>query len=411
MTMTDQLVRDGVYVGPIFDSDTHVQEGGLEFMAEYLPKELHENWLPAEKVGPSGEFGLHVGNRILLNAEANSEGLVPPPGKLREWLAAVAKGESNVSGWIKPTAYMTDRDARLSKMDDFGVEGSLLFPGMFIATFGELQENPESNAVLHAYNEWLNDRWGFAYKDRLYSVPVLSLWDMDSSIREAEWLIKRGVRAVCMPMGPAHNKSPAHPDFDPIWSRLNDAGVAVTFHVAEARFMHPIIRAWGEKPLQGRRTGQTAWQWMFCYSELPIQMMLANIVYHNFFARFPNIKIASVENGANWVPPFLHKMDKMRGMARNGYWPCGQLKERPSTIFKNNCFVVAYPEDNVAKIVEEIGTSSCILMGSDYPHAEGVEEPRSFYSNALTTLKADDVRAIMYGNGRRLISTRPGAAA
>jgi predicted TIM-barrel fold metal-dependent hydrolase len=406
MTISEELVRDGAYVGPIFDSDTHIQEGGLEFFHEYLPKDLHKDWLPAERVGPTGEFGLHIGDRILLNAEANPDGLVPPPGKLREWLAAVAAGKSTVSGWMKPTEYMTNRDARLAKMNEFGVDACLLFPGMFIATFGALGENPESNTVVHAYNRWLNDKWGFAFTNRLYSVPVLSLWDMESSIREADWLIKQGARAVCMPMGPSGGKSPAHPHFDPVWSRLNEAGVAVTFHVSEANFMHPVIEQWGERPLQGRRTGQTAWQWMFCYSELPIQMTLANIIYHNFFERFPKLRIASVENGANWVPAFLKKMDKMRSMARNGYWPCGQLKERPSAIFKRNCFAVAYPEDDVAKIVEEIGGSSCILMGSDYPHAEGVCEPRDFYREALQQVPEADVRAIMFENGRRLIPTR-----
>ena len=167
--------------------------------------------------------------------------------------------------------------------------------------------------------------------------------------------------------------------------------------------MHPLIRAFGETPLQSRRTGQTAWQWMFCYSEIPVQMTLANIVYHNFFERFPNIRIVSAENGANWLPAFLEKMDKMRGMAKNGYWPRGQLKERPSRIFRRHCYVVAYPEDDVKGIVEKIGGSECLLMGSDYPHAEGVPTPRDFYHEALRELPAKDVVAIMHDNGRRLL--------
>ena len=134
-----------------------------------------------------------------------------------------------------------------------------------------------------------------------------------------------------------------------------------------------------------------------------MQITLANIIYHNFFARFPNIRIASVENGANWLPGFLEKMDKMRGMAKNGYWPCGQLAERPSNIFKRHCFAVAYPEDDVKGIVDRIGTAECILMGSDYPHAEGVPEPRDFYAEALTEVSDEDARAIMYDNGKRFM--------
>jgi predicted TIM-barrel fold metal-dependent hydrolase len=134
-----------------------------------------------------------------------------------------------------------------------------------------------------------------------------------------------------------------------------------------------------------------------------VQMTLANIVFNNFFARFPNIRIVSAENGANWLPAFLEKMDKMRGMAKNGYWPCGQLKDRPSRIFKQHCYVVAYPEDDVKTIVEKIGTADCLLMGSDYPHAEGVPTPLDFYKEALTSLSEAQVRGIMHDNGRRLL--------
>jgi predicted TIM-barrel fold metal-dependent hydrolase len=46
------------------------------------------------------------------------------------------------------------------------------------------------------------------------------------------------------------------------------------------------------------------------------------------------------------------------------------------------------------------------MMGSDYPHAEGVPEPRDFYTEALTALAPDQARAIMHDNGRRLLPSR-----
>jgi predicted TIM-barrel fold metal-dependent hydrolase len=391
------------YDGPIFDCDSHIWERDYDFMRQYLPQELHAEWLVARKVGPDGRFGLHIGDRMIENAESNAQGLVPPPGKLKEWLRAMKEGKSNVEGWGLPTEDMMEPAARLAKLDAFGVEGCILFVGEFVTTFGYLPQDATGLRVLHAYNEYLHDHWGFAYKDRIFTTGLLSLWDVDAAVAEARWLVERGVRVVCMPMGPAGGRSPAHPYFDPVWQVLNDAKVAVTFHVSEANFMHPMIREFGEQPLQSRRQGQTAWQWMFCYSELPVQITLANIIYHNFFERFPDIHIASVENGASWVPSFLEKMDKMRGMAKNGFWPCGQLKERPSAIFKRHCYVVAYPEDDVAGIVERIGTADCILMGSDYPHAEGVPEPRDFYTEALTSLSPETARAIMYDNGKRFM--------
>src|SRR3954447_6796098 len=72
------------YAGPIFDCDTHIYEHDFDFFKEYLPLQYHEKWLPARKVGNDGRFGLHIGNRKVENAESNAEGLVPPPGKLKE---------------------------------------------------------------------------------------------------------------------------------------------------------------------------------------------------------------------------------------------------------------------------------------------------------------------------------------
>ena len=302
-TATANPIATPAYQGPIFDSDTHVHEHDFDFFGEYLPKDLHAKWLLRRRDGAEG-FGLYIGERKVHNAEANRDGLVPPPGRLKEWLRAMKEGKSNVEGWIQPTRDMWDRDARVAKLDEFGVDGSIMYPGEFIATVGYYSPDATGNAVLSAYNRYFDERWGYNVRDRIYTTPVVSLWDLDSSLRETELVIRRGARIVVMPMGPAGGRSPADPYFDPIYSRLNEAGVAIAYHVSEATFMHPIIHAFGEQPLQSRRTGQTAWQWMFCYSEIPVQMTLANMVYSNFFERFPKIRIISAENGANWLPAF-----------------------------------------------------------------------------------------------------------
>jgi len=70
--------------------------------------------------------------------------------------------------------------------------------------------------------------------------------------------------------------------------------------------------------------------------------------------------------------------------------------------WNRHCFAVAYPEDDVKKIVEELGADS-ILMGSDFPHPEGVAKPRDFVEEALEGLAAADIEKIMYSNGRRML--------
>ena len=46
-------------------------------------------------------------------------------------------------------------------------------------------------------------------------------------------------------------------------------------------------------------------------------------------------------------------------------------------------------------------------MGSDYPHAEGVETPRMFADEACRTLSEETTRKIMYENGMRFMGLQP----
>lgn len=403
-----QEITPATYSGPIFDADTHLREKDWSFFKKYLPEAYKADWLVEPRVNADGKTQLFIGDRPIENYDS-ADGLMAPPGKLKEWLLAISTGKDIIEK-IPPAVDMYSRAERLEKLDEFGVEGSVLYVGDFVASFGLLgalaeEKGPDgANAVLHAYNQYLYDEWSFNADDRIYSTPVLSLWDLETSLKEADWLIERGVRIVVMPMGPAGGRAPADPYFDPLWNKLNDAHVAVSFHVSEANFMHPLLELWGEKPMQSRRTGQTAWQWMFSYSEIPVMMTMASFIYWNFFERFPNIRMCSAENGAEWLPRFLYKLDKMRGMTRNSFWPMGQLKERPSRIFKKHCFVVAYPEDNIAKIAADMGDDvSCLLMGSDYPHAEGVPTPRDFVTEGCGGLTQAQIDQIMFENGRRFL--------
>jgi predicted TIM-barrel fold metal-dependent hydrolase len=110
------------------------------------------------------------------------------------------------------------------------------------------------------------------------------------------------------------------------------------------------------------------------------------------------------EHGASWVSHMLTHMDKSRGMGRNGPWIGGPLDERPSRIFRQFVRVTPYPEDDIPKIVDDLGgDASCLVMGSDYPHAEGLAEPADF-AKLLDPLDDTTKRAIMRTNARELFA-------
>ncbi len=405
MTQTAEAVaaKTRCYTGPIFDADTHLYETEDAF-TRYMPKAFAEEWGPHYKVGDDGQYALYVGPRkVEISADyMTADNLIPPPGKLHEWLRAQKEGKSELEMRVPISAEMTGPEERVKYLDRWDVRSSIMYVGNFVSAISYYDDPAAAHAVFHAYNRWMLDQWSFDYQGRIYSCPIITLADVDKACEQAKWAVENGARLVLMPMGPFNNKAPAHPDHDPFWSILNEAGVSVVYHVSEAIYLKDHMAVWGE-PMQKSRLRQSAFVWMHGYSERPVIETISSFIFWNFFERYPNIKILSAENGAEWVPSTLVKMDKSRGMAKMGYWPGGQLKERPSKIFMRHVGVVAYPEDDIAKLIEQTGSADWLMMGSDYPHSEGVPEPRDFADEACRTITPEDTRKVMYENGMRFM--------
>jgi predicted TIM-barrel fold metal-dependent hydrolase len=97
----------------------------------------------------------------------------------------------------------------------------------------------------------------------------------------------------------------------------------------------------------------------------------------------------------------MKRLNKMRGMGRGGRWIGGPLKERPTDIFKRHIAVTPFAEDNVPEIAAKVGIE-CLVLGSDFPHAEGLATPQQFVAT-LQPMSDADIRKIMRDNGRALL--------
>lgn len=389
----------------ITDCDTHCYEPRDAF-TRYLPKAYLDRTLTPIR-DASGNERILAGGRI---ATFNSESglgfdMAYRPGSLKEMLKQMGSGNPEETYQPEPIRpEWLRRDARLPLLDEQGVDRCVVFPaGMALAAEHYVNDTDALYVNLHSFNRWYNEEWGFNRDGRIYATAVLSLRDLERGIALADEIIAAGAKFVLLPTGPAYGRSPGDPYFDPIWSRLNEAGVTVTFHIMPFWYFEAISPAWGHDN-DPAAWHMSAWQWMNVYGERPIIDTVSALIFDNVFGRFPNINCLVAEHGASWVPHMLSHMDKSRGMGRNGPWIGGKLTERPSAIFKQRVRVAPYPEDNVQTLVEQLdGDSSCLVMGSDFPHAEGVVEPIEFLKS-LGTLDDTTTRAIMYGNAEMLFA-------
>jgi predicted TIM-barrel fold metal-dependent hydrolase len=401
------MVNDDI--ATIFDADNHYWESSDAFTRHRDPRFLERGLRLAEV---DGKLKYFIGDRLhpILPGPGDQHAR-PRPGALFNYFAGKtdkgAVGDELTCEDPADHPEWFNRDARLKVMDEQGVEAAWLFPSHGVCIEGPMQPDIEASLeVLRAFNRWINDDWGFAYRDRLFGIPFLSLSDVDAAVSELEWCLERGARVVSLRNGPAFTregmKSPADPLFDPFWARVEEARVVVAPHAGYddgyREVDEAVARAWGYGSSQ--HDGDTSALNLF---EPFVQMVMKHRLVHDFagvlvaqqlFERFPGLRIAYIENGADWVGPLLHGLQVMA--AQNP----SMFTTSPVDQFIEHCWVAPFVEDSVEDLAKHLPVDR-ILFGSDWPHAEGMSHPKDFFAN-VTSFPIEAQRRIMVENAREL---------
>jgi predicted TIM-barrel fold metal-dependent hydrolase len=116
---------------------------------------------------------------------------------------------------------------------------------------------------------------------------------------------------------------------------------------------------------------------------------------HGLFERFPNVRVCLSEQGTVWLPYMLRKMDHAFLMGRKTKW--ATLDRRPSEVFTDHFVVAPFPEENVRRVVDEVGIKP-IVFGSDFPHGEGLAWPRQYASTQLAAFSEEEIKLVMRDN-------------
>lgn len=295
-----------------------------------------------------------------------------------------------------------NRDLRLALMDAQGIEAALMFPASAHDIEFEFADDIDAMyANVRAFNRWMYEEIGYAHENRMFLPPYVALADVDLAVAELEILLETGAPIIQIKSGHAHGgrgnpyggRSVADPVYDPFWARVNEAGVRVAAHLGGTDYQK-YGADWSEDP-DAVFGDFDAFQWVMYWGDRPAMELVAALVLHNFFGRFPDIRVCLAEQGTVWLPYILRKMDHAYLMGRKARW--GQLDERPSAVFRRHFVVAPFPEENVARVVHEVGIDP-IVFGSDFPHGEGLARPYQYVDTQLTSFSEDDQRRIMRDN-------------
>ena len=244
----------------MIDADNHYYETP-DCFTRHIESKYRERTLRAER-RPDGEFDVFVKGEPWTYFDPKYE-KTNRPGSLVEilhnrgnvdWKDSYSR-ENMLAGY-------QDRDARLSLMDSQGLEAAIMLPTLAVVVEQSIVDDVDlSYATLRSFNRWLEDEWGYAYQDRIFAPPLLSLLDLDQAVDELERVLALGARLVHLRAGPVAGRSPGDVHYDPFWARIQEAGVPVAFHLADSGYNQLLSHHWGE-PSSPPVREQSAFQWL-----------------------------------------------------------------------------------------------------------------------------------------------------
>ncbi len=384
-----------------FDADNHYYEA-MDAFTRHIEPEYARRAMQWAEVG--GKTRLLVGGKINRFIPDPTFSKLARPGALEEYFRGTAGGSvKELFGELEPVrpAYR-ERDERLKVMDELRLDGALFFPTLGVGMEQALRHDlPAMTAAFRAFNAWLAEDWGFHYAERIFAAPYLTLADVGNAVAQLEWVLERGARVVVMQAGPVWTdrgwKNPGDPLFGPFWARANEAGIVVAYHGGDT-FYSEITTWWGEsREIESFRGGLTRG----LLSPAAIADTLACMLVYRLFARYPRLRVAAIETGSDWLSP-LFKLLKKSYVQNPQLWA-----EDPRDTFRRHVWISPFHENDLAELKDMLGPER-IMLGSDWPHVEGLAEPLAFVKDLQEAGYTDDeIQLVVHDNAAALV--RPAA--
>ena len=382
---------------PLFDADNHLYETE-DALTRHLPEEYRG---AIEYVQVRGRTKIAIRGQISEYIPNPTFEVVARPGAMEEYYRVGnpdGKSRREIFGEsMRSIPAFREPAPRLELMDELGIGKTLMFPTLASLIEERMRDDPELiHAVIHSLNEWLYETWSFNYKDRIFTTPVITLPIVEKAIEELNWCVERGARAILVRPAPVPgyggSRSFALPEFDPFWKRVVETGVLVTMHSSDSGYTR-YSQDWEGANREFLPFKPDVFRMVADWR--PIQDSVAAWVCHGALFRFPDLKIAVIENGATWLEPLLKTLaDLYKKMPQ-------QFDGDPVVAIKRSVYISPFWEEDMAELSALIGADH-VLFGSDYPHPEGLADPVT-YVDELTKLSEADQAKIMGGNLARIL--------
>jgi predicted TIM-barrel fold metal-dependent hydrolase len=299
-------------------------------------------------------------------------------------------------GWHAPGAF--DSVERSAALDDLGFARQLVF-----STYAGVQ---------YLWHEDVEVRYGgcrahnramaaFCAGDaRLIGVGQVKLEDPARAVEEIREGVRLGLGAFWVPAMPAGEKSPGHPDLDPVWQAFCDLDIPFMIHVGpNSKTALNAYRANGQPTTRPPATadgGEGMHLREFLVLAVAPQQFLSALVFDGVFERFPTLRGGVIELGASWVPEYLRSLDMGQKIFGRSDPAIAALPMKASDYIRRAMKFTPFPGEDVGRMIADAGPD-LFLFSSDYPHPEGTDDPIGRFERTLG--KVDEVAKDKFYSG------------
>ncbi len=355
---------------PTIDSDAHVVES--ERTWDFM-EPAHQKYRPLI-VRPRGEGGAEY-----WFIDGKIRGLVRIVMTAQD-VAEVARRTGRDMATPRETREMENVPARLSHMDQLGIDVQVLYPTIFLE---QISDKPDWEiAISRGYNRWLADiyRQGAG---RLRWNCVLPLLDMSAALEELEFCKQHGACGVFM-RGIEGQRLITDPYFYPLYEAITRLDLAVGVHVGNGNPQNLDL-------VSQYNGGGSFWKF-----RIPVIGAFHSVIMSEVPKLFPKLRFHWAEAAAQWIPYVIKDLQRRWG---------AQGKELPESPMKEyRQYVSCQTDDDVDYILKFSGEDN-ITIGTDYGHNDQSTEVAALRNlKAVGSITQTQFEKITYHNPKALFA-------
>ena len=359
----------------IFSGDSHVSEPG-NLWTERIDQEYRWRAPRIEKRERNGKLEdvfLYEGwppHPVAVGLGAAAYVAQPRQNGNGSGFRAEGKGyaDARPGGW--------DPAERLNDQDIDGVDGEVLYTTLGFRQFW-IRDPGLQRACFRAYNDWLSEFCSYS-PTRLIGLALISMYDIDEARTELRRAAKLGHHGAMIGTTPPPDCPPYYsPIYEPFWAEAQELNLPLVWHENTG----------GHESRPG--SGSSYWDVDNSIAPLirfhEVQRSLGHVIVSGVLDRFPNLRLVVAEQGTDWIPFYVHRLERIRG-GKTSYGNTLSLK--PVEALRKQVSFTYTKDPEIVEDREVVGVDN-LLFATDYPHSASCW-PRSKETVATVTASATD---------------------